>query len=166
LNLTATIQTAIQIDISTASGGGTVIGGTGASSTGVFSIDFGNLNGLGLGSPAPGISTSVQSDGVLYSSPVTLRPYFTGFLSNNASISVYADPLGSNAAGLAAAREGTSTSAMSAISPVTPNVFTTTANNGVALTRYVGLFVGNLSGVSVLSGATNVRYIYQVVTLP
>ena len=166
LNLTGTILSAIQLDISTASGGATVVGGTGSSSTGIFSMDFGNLNGLNLGSSATGVTAAEQSDGVLYSSPVKLMPRFTGLLSNNASISVYVDPLGSNASGLAAAREGANTGSMGALSTVTPNIFTTTANNGVPITRYVGLYVGNLSGTGVLSGATNVRYIYQLVSLP
>lgn len=104
LNLSAIIQNAIQLDIETASGGAAVIGGTRSSSTGVFSVDFGNLNGLGLGSAAPGVSPSAQSNGILYSTPVKLTPYFTGFTGTNASISVYVDPLDSNAAGLAAAR--------------------------------------------------------------
>lgn len=166
LNLTGNILSAIQIDISTASGGATVVGGTGSSSTGIFSVDFGNLNGLNLGSSATGVTATEQSGGVLYSSPIKLTPRFSGLLSNNASVAVYVDALATNIPGLAAAREGANTGSMGSLSPVLPNIFTTTANNGVPITRYVGLFVGGLSGTGVLSGTTNVRYVYQLVSLP
>src|SRR5438874_8542268 len=49
LYLRANAQNALQLDISTAAGGATVTGATGNNSTGVFSLDFGNVYGLGMG---------------------------------------------------------------------------------------------------------------------
>src|ERR1700752_1155321 len=51
LEMTATVQTAVQLNISTGAGGATV---SGSNATGLFSIAFGNVNGLGLGTPTAG----------------------------------------------------------------------------------------------------------------
>jgi hypothetical protein len=48
LEMSATVQTAVQLNISTGSGGATV---SGSNATGLFSLSFGNVNGLGLGTP-------------------------------------------------------------------------------------------------------------------
>jgi hypothetical protein len=44
LEMSATVQTAVQLNISTGAGGATV---SGSNSTGLFSVSFGNVNGLG-----------------------------------------------------------------------------------------------------------------------
>jgi hypothetical protein len=44
---------AVQLNISIGAGGATV---SGSNATGPFSISFGDVNGLGLGTPAAGVS--------------------------------------------------------------------------------------------------------------
>jgi len=155
----------LSLDISTAGGGATVVGTTGNASTGVFSLDFGDVDGLGLGAPAAGVSVAVQAGGALYTTPVSLTPRYSGHASATASISVLMDAAAGNAMGRTATREGAAAATVIAPSTVVPNIFTTTATHNVAVTRYVGLFVSNANGAGAVSGALSSRLVYQI-TVP
>jgi hypothetical protein len=50
-------------------------------------------------------------------------------------------------------------------SSVVPNIFTSSASNGSAITRYVGVFVSNVNGGSAVNGSLSSRLIYQI-TVP
>jgi hypothetical protein len=165
LNLTATAQNALQLDISTAAGGATVVGATGNNSTGVFSLDFGNVNGLGIGTPTAGVSVAISASGATYTSPISLTPRYSGHVTNTASISVLLDSSAGDAQGRAATREGAAAASVVAPSAVVPNIFTSTATNGTAVTRYVGYFISNANGASAVSGAMSSRLIYEI-TIP
>ena len=166
LNITANGQAALQLDITTATGGATVTGATGNSSTGVFGLDFGNVNALGLGTPTTGVTVSTASGtGALYTTPVTLTPRWAGYGSTTASISVMMDPASGNAMGRAATREGAAAGTTAAPSTVLPTIFTTTATNKTAITRYVGVFISDANGAGAVSGALSSRLVYQV-TVP
>jgi hypothetical protein len=165
LNLTANAQNALQLDISTAAGGATVTGATGNNSTGVFSLDFGNVNGLGIGTPAAGVTVAVAAGGATYTSPISLTPRYSGHVNNSASISVLLDSAAGDAQGRAATREGAAAASVVAPSSVVPNIFTNTATNGTAVTRYVGYFVSNANGASAVTGAMSSRLVYEI-TIP
>jgi hypothetical protein len=165
LNLTANAQNALQLDISTAAGGATVTGATGNNSTGVFSLDFGNVNGLGIGAPSAGVTVAVSGSGATYTSPINLTPRYSGHVNNSASISVLLDGSAGDANGRAATREGAAAASVVAPSSVVPNIFTSTAVNGTAVTRYVGYFVSNANGASAVVGAMSSRLVYEI-TIP
>jgi hypothetical protein len=165
LNLSANAQNALQLDISTAAGGATVTGATGNASTGVFSLDFGNVNGLGIGAPSAGVTVAVQAGGALYTSPISLTPRYSGHVNATASISVLLDGAAGDANGRAATREGAAAASVVAPSAVVPNIFTSAATNGVSVTRYVGYFVSNANGAGAVNGAMSSRLIYEI-TIP
>jgi len=165
LNLTANAQNALQLDISTAAGGATVVGATGNSSTGVFSLDFGNVNGLGIGTPTAGVSVAISAGGATYTSPISLTPRYSGHVNNTASISILLDGTAGDANGRAATREGAAAASVVAPSTTVPNIFTSSAANGTAVTRYVGYFVSNANGASAVNGAMSSRLIYEI-TIP
>lgn len=166
LNLTANAQSAIYLDIETATGGATVTGTAGKNSTGVFSLDFGNVNGLGLGTAPTGVTVDTTNPaGALYTTPIKLTPRFSGSSSGNASVSVIMDGTSGNAAGRTATREGASAAAVAAPSTVLANIFTSTASNNTAITRYVGYFISNANGAGAVNGAISSRLVYQV-TVP
>jgi hypothetical protein len=164
LTISATAQSALQIDIATDAGGATVTGATGENSTGVFSVSFGNVNGLGIGSPTSGVSiTSRDSSGTLYTSPIKLTPYFSGFTSTTATVKVYQDATAS-ANSQAAVREGSAPGSVAAVptSAGAANTVTSTAASGTDITRYVGLFISNANGGSSVTGALAPKIIYEV----
>ena len=154
----------IQIDISTAAGGASVTGNTGSNSTGVFNLSFGNVNGLGLGAPLPGVTVQIFPNGALYRTPITITPKVDW---NNRTprplfISVMLDPIAGNSTGRTAAREGATAATLIAPSTVTPLVLATNATNNAPITRYVGIFVSNTNGASAVSGVLSARLIYRV----
>ncbi len=163
INLRANTQKAIQIDILSSASGAAVTGTTGPSSTGVFSLDFGQVDGLGLSSGAAGVTVTVSPTGALYSTPIILVPKFSGFATTNGSVSVSLDFTAGNLRGQLATREGASTAAMASV--LAPATITTAATNGTPITRYVGLFISNANGPFAVTGPLSSRLIYQV-TVP
>lgn len=166
LNITANAVKAIQLDISTAATGATVVGNTGRTSTGIFSLDFGTVDGLGLSPGNANVTVDTTNPaGALYTTPVSLTPRYSGHGTSSSSISVIMSGTSGNAAGRSAAREGGSATTTVAPSTTLANIFTTAASSGTAVTRYVGVFVSNANGASAVSGALNAQLIYQV-TVP
>lgn len=152
LELTATVQTAVQLNISTGSGGATVSGST---STGLFAINFGNVNGLGVGSVASGVTVVADSSGALYKTPISLSPVYSGFTDETASIEVEQDAAGDTQV----AREGNSSiTASSTVSTSTPASVATGKASGSSVERYVGIYVARAEA----AGAKSATLIYTV----
>jgi hypothetical protein len=86
--MSATVQTAVQINLSTGSSSAIV---SGSNSTGLFSLSFGNINGLGLGTPAAGVSVVADASGALYKTLISLTPVYSGFTTETATIEVKQD---------------------------------------------------------------------------
>ena len=152
LEMSATVQTAVQLNISTGAGGATV---SGSNSTGLFSVSFGNVNGLGLGTPAAGVSVVADASGALYKTPVNLTPVFSGFTTETATIEVEQDAAGDTQV----AREGNSSiSSSSTVSTTTPASVASGGASGVAIERYVGVYVSR----SEAAGAKSATLIYTI----
>jgi hypothetical protein len=130
LAMTATVQTSIQLNLSTGTGGSAV---TGSNVTGDFAIGFGSVNGLGLGTPATGVSVAADATGATYSSPINMTPIFTGF-PNPATASVTIDA--GVDADQAIAREGATAATMTAVT--TNHASLTTVASESVNERFVG----------------------------
>lgn len=134
LAMTATVETAVQLNISTGSGGSAV---SGSAATGLFSINFGNINGLGAGTPAAGVTVVTNGSGALYKTPVNLTPVYSGFTTETATIEVEQDAGGDTAM----AREADSAITFgSTVSTMTPASVTTGAASGTPIERWVGMY--------------------------
>ena len=152
LEMSATVQTAVQLNISTGAGGATV---SGSNSTGLFSVSFGNVNGLGLGTPAAGVSVVANGSGALYKTPINLTPIYSGFTTETATIEVEQDAGGDTAL----AREGSSSiSSASTVSTSTPASVASGGASGSAIERYVGMYVSR----SEAAGAKSATLIYTI----
>jgi hypothetical protein len=152
LEMTANVQTAVQLNISQGAGGATV---NGNNATGLYSLDFGNVNGLGLGSPVSGVTVVADSTGALYKTPINLTPIYSGFTTETATITVEQDPSGDTQL----AREGNSSiSSSSTVSDSTPATVATGGASGVAIERFVGLYVSRTEP----AGAKSATLIYTV----
>lgn len=151
LELTATVETAVQLNISTdtVNAGGFV---TGNNSTGLFALDFGNVNGLGLGTPTPGISVVADSTGATYSTSIILTPVYSGFTTEKANVTVEAGA----SADQTIAREGAAADSMVAVDDAASVI--TNANSGSNNTRYVGFRIARTEA----AGAKEATFIYTV----
>ena len=152
LEMTATVQTAVQLNLSTGSGGATV---SGSNATGLFSVSFGNINGLGLGTPAAGVTVVADASGALYKTPINLTPVYSGFTTETATISVEQDAAGDTVL----AREGNaSISASSTVSTTTPATVASGVASDVAFERWVGMYAARTEA----AGAKSATLIYTV----
>jgi hypothetical protein len=161
LTLSATAETAIELVIATGTSGATVSGSAGA-----YTVSFGNVNGLGLGTLAAGVSVAASGSGATYTTPIFVTPNFSGFSSTTATVKVYQDAT-TSAASQSAAREGAAAASVAAVPTTAGSAATVsaTAATATAITRYVGVFVSNANGGSAVVGALAPKFVY-VVTVP
>ncbi len=151
LEMTATVQTAVQLNISTGAGGATV---SGSSSTGLFSIAFGNVNGLGLGAPTAGVTVVADSSGALYKTPINLTPVYSGFDTETADITVEAGTSGDEDL----AREGNSGISSGSTVSATPASVISNAASGSNNERFVGFYIPRTE----VTGAKTATLIYTI----
>lgn len=151
LQMTATVQTAVQLNISTAASGATV---SGNNATGLFSVAFSNVNGLGLGTPAAGVSVSADATGALYKTSINLTPVYSGFTSESADIDVEAGTSGDEDL----AREGDSNISSGSTVPSSPANVISDAASGSNNTRFVGFYIPRTEA----AGSKTATLIYTV----
>jgi len=143
-----TVQDAVRLTLATASGGLTV------TPSADFSMNFGNVNGLGFG-PGAGLTTVAAAGGVIYSTPYVLQPTFTDFTSTTATIKTFVSTNFAHPAVLqlrdAAASAGPYTNIGTTAGTATQ--ITNTAANRSSITRFLGLFVSNTNGATAFAGS-------------
>lgn len=149
LEMSATVQTAVQLNISTGTSGATVAG---SDSSGLFTLAFGNVNGLGLGTPTANVTVSADATGATYSTPINLTPVYSGFTTETADVTVAAG----GSADQAIAREGASATEMAAVT--TSAVAFSNAASGSNNERFVGFRIARTEA----AGAKTATLIYTV----
>ena len=165
LTMTATVQTALNLEISTHGSGADV---TGTAGSGAFGLNFGNVNGLGLGTPATSVTKTAATGGFLYTTPIVLTASYSGFAPATASIKVY-QPAADGAAAVDMAREGGSASIESGTLPasaVTATAFNAAVTNGQAITRYVGVLVHNSNAGANNEAGTRTMHLVYTISVP
>ena len=141
------VQTAIELALATASGGTTITPGSD------FSVNFGNVNGLGV-SPGANLTVVSGAGGATYGTPYLYQANFSSFASTTCSLKVYisTDFAHPNTLTLqdAAALTGPYTNISKSVGSQT--VITTTATSGSSNTHYLGLYVSSASGAGAFPG--------------
>ena len=158
---TETLQTAVQLNLATHGSGLAVTAGSD------YSMTFGNVNALGIG-PGAGLTTVAQAGGIIYSTPYDLLPAFSDMSSTSASISVCASMPFTHSTILVL--EDSSTGAGGSFSNVSTNcgaatALTSSAGDRSTITRYLGLFVSNINGLTAYTGADTATLKYTL-TVP
>jgi len=151
LEMTANVQTAVQLNIS-GDPGDLPVGGSTA--TGLFNVSFGNVNGFGTGTPAPGVVVAPDANGALYSSMILVTPVYSGFATETADITVEAGTSGDEAL---AREDDVNISASSTVS-TTPATVITGSASGFDNERYVGFYIPRAEA----AGAKTATLIYTV----
>ena len=144
LNLSVNAQTAVQLIIATGSGGLGTPCTVGAGGGGDFSMTFGNVNGLGVGTPTCGGVQAVTAGNATYATNYLITPSYTGFVSSSATISLTA-PAFTNATALALVEGPTSASMTSVPASGTTHQIAVAAS-GTGISRALGVTVSNASG--------------------
>lgn len=151
------VQSAVQLVLATASGGLAI------SPASDFSINYGNVNGIGIG-PASGLSVVSAGGGVIYTTPYLLQPTFSGQSSSTSSLSVYVSTAFVHPTILKLEDAATSSGPYGAISLTSssPTALTTSASSGSTMTRQLGLFVSNVNGATASRGTDNATLTYTI----
>jgi hypothetical protein len=154
------VQTALSLTLGTASGGLTV------SSASDYSMNFGNVNGLGI-NPSAGLTTASATGGYLYSTPYVMTPQFSSFTTTSGTLKVYVSTNFIHTPILQLEDSATSGGTYSAIATNSggQTSITTSATTGTSVTRYLGLWVSNANGASAFTGADNATLTYSL-TVP
>lgn len=155
-----TVQTAVRLTLATAAGGLTV---TPAAD---YSMNFGNVNGLGFG-PGAGLTTVAAAGGAIYSTPYVLQPAFTDFTSTKATIKTFASTNFAHPTILvlrdAASAPGPYTNIGTTAGTATQ--ITNTAASRSSITRFLGLFVSNANGATAFTGSDSATLTFTM-TVP
>jgi len=139
LTMVANVESALRLDISKDASGLDVNGSAGA-----FDINFGNVNALGVGTPATGVSKAVtQGAGgagfTMYTTPIAVTPVFSAMAGNTATIAL---TIGSGTND-ALAFEGSSAAG---VTLAAARVVVASSLSDVANKRYVGFKISKLEG--------------------
>jgi len=161
LNLPAeTVQNAVQLTLSTAPSGATIVPAAD------YSLNFGTVNALGIG-PGAGLATQAVAGGMVYHTPYLLNPAFAAFTSTTATIKVYVSTNFAHPTILAlddASASGGPYSAISTNAGAATQI-TNTAADRSSITRYIGLFVANTNGPTAFNG-TDTATLTFTLTVP
>jgi hypothetical protein len=143
-----TVQTAVQLTLAAATGGLSI------TPSADYSMNFGNVNGLGIG-PGAGLTTVAAPAGVVYSTPYLLQPAFTDFSSTTATIRAFVSINFAHPTVLQLLDSRGSSGPFNTISTTagTATQITTTAGDRSSITRFLGLFVSNVNGATAFTGS-------------
>jgi len=159
-NPSENLQTAVQLLLATAPGGITI------SPASDYSMNYGNVNGLGI-APGAGLTVSAAAGGVIYATPYLIQPSFSTFSSTTSSVKVYVSMDFVYPAILQLRDAAVLAGPYTAISKIAgaQTSLTTTAGGGTNVTRYLGLFVSNANGAGTFTGADSATLTYTL-TVP
>ena len=149
-----TLQSAVQLTLGTATGGLSI---TPAAD---YAMNFGNVNGFGIG-PAAGLTVNSATGGVIYSTPYLLQPSFSDQSATTATIQLKLTTPFAHPAVLQLDDAAALTGPFTQITGGGVTI-TTTAANRSTITRFLGLFVSNVSGAGSFRGADSATITIQM----
>jgi hypothetical protein len=155
-----TVQNAVRLTLGTATGGLAVTPGAD------FSMNFGNVNGLGFG-PGAGLTTVAATGGVVYSTPYLLQPAFSAFRSTTATIKTFVSTTFAHPTILVLRDAAASAGPYNNIGTTagTATQITNTAADRSSITRFLGLFVSNTNGATAFQGSDSATLTFTM-TVP
>jgi len=152
-----TLQSAIRLTLGAATGGLTILPSTD------YAIDFGNVNGLGIG-PRAGLTVTSVSGGVVYATPYLLQPAFSDQSSTTATINValavnFAHPT------VLQLKDASTVSGPFTQITSTPLTIANAAADRSIIPRDLGLFVSNGNGATAFAGTDSAALTFTM-TVP
>ncbi len=128
LTMNATVVTSVKLNIT--NNAGVVFGGADEA----WTVDLGDVSGLGIGTPATGVTKASVTGGWNYSTAINVTPVYSGFDDRDATVTVT-----STGTDEAIAFEGTSTTG-TGLSPTDATVSVTSPTD-IAIARIVGFYI-------------------------
>lgn len=149
LTMSAAVESSVKLNIS--NNAGVVFGGADEA----WTVNLGSVSGLGLGTPATGVSKAAVTGGYNYSTAINVTPVYSGFGTRTATVSVSATGTNASIAG-----EGATTAGM-VLTPTAVSV-SAIATSDQAFPRVVGFYVAQKE----VAGAKTATLTYTVTINP
>jgi hypothetical protein len=157
LAISVNVQSAVELTLATGATGPTPCTINTASD---YSMSFGNVNGLGVGTPTCGAVTSVTASDATYATSYRLTPRFSGQTSTTASVVLTAPAFAHPT--VLTLKEGATTGGLTAV-PSTPGPAQITAlNSGATVERYLAVTVSNAPSGYAGADSTTVTFTMTV----
>jgi hypothetical protein len=158
LRVNLTVQNAVELTLSPASGG------LGVSLGSDFAMNFQNVNGLGI-NPAAGLTATSVPGGYVYHTPYAITPVFAGFTTTTTgTLKVQLKTAFGSPTMIFLEDSASSGGPYSAIT-TTATTITSSAGSNTGVTRYLGLFVSNANGAGTFTGTDSSSLTYTL-TVP
>ena len=162
LQISANIQSAIRLTLSTGTAATPHCTITPAGGTPDYTVSFGTVDALAINAPTCGsvFAPAVPgTDSAIYWSDYGLRPVFTGQSTSNNTITAQVTT-NFTAADISVVRDTANSAAVptlatqfTAVGTGSPDTIATNASNGVAINRFIGVAVAPTNGAGTLTGA-------------
>lgn len=149
LAVSATVQTAVSLTLATGTSGTPCALSPGGG--GDFNISFGNVNGLGVGTPTCGSVTSTGSNAT-YATSYQLTASYAGFSSISGTTVVLTTPGFTHSGLLTLGEAATTAGPFTAIPSSGSAVSVSTPTSAVAINQALALTVSNTNGGSAFTG--------------
>jgi hypothetical protein len=155
-----TVQNAVRLTL------GSAAGGLNVAPSADFSMNFGNVNGLGFG-PGAGLTTVAAPGGVIYSTPYLLQPAFGDFTSTTATIRTFVSTNFAHPTMLVLRDAASAPGPYGNIGTTTGTAtqITNAAADRSSVTRFLGLFVSNANGAGAFTGSDSATLTFTM-TVP
>ncbi len=152
LAISVNVQSAVELTLATGATGPTPCTINTASD---YSMDFGNVNGLGVGTPSCGAVTS-DASGATYATSYNLTPRFSGQSSTTASVVLTAPAFAHPT--VLTLKEGATAGGLAAVPSAPGPAQITGLSSGATVERYLGVTVSNVSPGFAGADATTVTF--------
>jgi hypothetical protein len=171
LRVNVNVQTAVQLTLSTATGGCSITNpGAGGED---FSIDFGDVNGLGLGTPSgciKAVDTATSASAAFYLTDYQMTAKFSGFTATGSTVTLTHAGFtnqGTNALDLHEGATATNASGLTQVPTSGTSHQMTGVASGTPTTRTLAVRVSNYNGSSPapVAGADHTVVTFQL-TVP
>ena len=150
LVVNATIQSAVSLILATGSSGSPC--SISAGGGGDYNMSFGNVNGLGVGTPTCGTVTSTASNAT-YATSYQVTATYAGFSSSSGTAVVVTTPGFTHSSLLTLGEANTTSGPFTALPSSGSTVSIPATSSGTALSRAISLTVANSNGGSSFTGA-------------
>ena len=149
LNVSATVQTAVELTLATGTSGCAISAGGG----GDYNMSFGNVNGLAVGSATCGVAPTVSGSNAIYATTYNLTASFSGFTTYSNAAVVVTTP-GFTHSSILSLGEASTTAGPFTVIPSSGNtVKITTTTSGTVVNRAMSLSVANTNGGGAYTGS-------------
>lgn len=150
LKVSVNVQTAVSLTLATGSSGCAISPGGG----GDFSVSFGNVNGLGVGTPACGVVSGTTASNATYATTYNLTASYSGFTTTSGTAVVLTTPGFTHASSLSLGEASSTGGPFTTVPSSGSAVSIAATTSGASMARALAVTVANANGAGAFPGTS------------